>query len=212
MISNGRFVGDFDGLYTSVPAPWGQSRSSHLGDTRRQVAVLLCERLRSAVGRHELNRVVEVGCGLGFLTDQLRETGFSAVGVDASLKAVEKARSENPASVYLHRNLEDPALLTDLDPDLIVLADVTWYVLDSLETFLEQLSEHARQRSRTTYLIHLLATYPPGVQEYGRDFFTDLDGILDYFKLDYLEAGTIYSPRVEQSPSYGTYFVGKVPT
>ena len=211
VIDNGRFIGDFDGLYGDIPAPWGQSRASHRDDTRRQLAVLLCERLRSVAGHSELNRVVEIGCGFGFLTDQLREVGFSSVGVDISLEAIAKARSQNPASVYLRRNLDDPALLTDLDPDLVILADVSWYVLDSLETFLERLREHARQRSRATYLIHLLATYGPGIQEYGRDFFTDLDGILEYFNLEYLEAGTIYSPRAESPHSYGTYFVGKVP-
>jgi len=60
------------------------------------------------------------------------------------------------------------------------------------------------------YLIHLLTTYANGVQKYGSDYFTDLDGILSYFGLNYLEYGYIVGGKEYNSEFRGTYFVAKV--
>jgi hypothetical protein len=53
--------------------------------------------------------------------------------------------------------------------------------------------------------------YPPGVQKYGDDFFTDLDGNLDYFNLDYIEAGYIASDPNGKQVNKNTFFLAKVP-
>jgi hypothetical protein len=79
------------------------------------------------------------------------------------------------------------------------MAVITWYVLSDLDQFLLDLNSYARNRDKPTYLIHLLATYPPGVQQYGRDRFFDLTGILNYFNLEYLEA-SIYSLNRKKVP------------
>ena len=208
---DGRLVGNFDGLYRAVEAPWNQTRAHHKADTRRQIAVLLCERLRSHAELGQVHKVLEIGCGLGFLTDHLRELGFETVGIDVSREAVEIAHRENPWSTFLVRSFEDPSIFADFDPDIVIMSEVTWYVLDSLETVLGRLRAHAKGRSRATYLVHLLATYAPGVQKYGTEYFTDLDGILDYFKLEYLEAGRIISPREDDPLAQGTYFLARVP-
>lgn len=181
-----------------------------MNSTRRSIAVELCSRLRTTHGESQVSRVLEYGCGFGYLTDALRQRGFSAVGVDVSSEAVTKAREKNPSSVVLCRSFEDPRVLDDLDPDVIVMAEITWYVLDHLPAFLERLRRHASLRGRPTYLIHLLATYSPGVQQYGKNYFTDLTGILKYFDMNYVESGVItgYSDRREES--IGTYFVANL--
>jgi hypothetical protein len=48
------------------------------------------------------------------------------------------------------------------------------------------------------------------VQKYGADKFTNLDEILEYFKLDYLESGIIKTPREYDANSQGTYFIAKI--
>lgn len=211
VIKDGRLIGDFDGLYRDFEDPWHQSRSDHVHDTRRQIAVSWCDRLREVEGPDQLSRVVEVGCGFGFLTETLRQRGFSAVGVDISEEAVNLARSKNPSSVFLTYSVQDDRLLNHLDPDILVLAEVTWYVLDHLSDFIERFRSYAQRRNRPTYLIHLLTTYEPGVQQYGLEFFTDLDGILNYFGLDYLESGFVSTPRGDDPHSQGTYFVARIP-
>lgn len=211
VIKDGQLVADFNGLYRDFEDPWHQSRSDHLHDTRRQVAISWCERLRSIEGSEKVSRVVEVGCGFGFMTNRLREMGFASVGVDIAENAIDLARSKNPASTFMVYGIENEGLLRDLDPDIVVMAEVTWYVLDHLAGFTARLRDFASQRERPTYLIHLLTTYAPGVQKYGREFFTDLDGILNFFELEYLEAGFVRTPRGDDPLSQGTYFVARVP-
>jgi 2-polyprenyl-3-methyl-5-hydroxy-6-metoxy-1,4-benzoquinol methylase len=206
VIKEGRLVGDFEGLYKNFEDPWHQSRTDHQRDTRRQIAINWAHRLRDEYG---INRVLELGCGFGHLTDKLRQGGFSAVGVDISQTAIDKARETNPSSVFIHAAISELDLLTRFSPDVFVMAEITWYVLDELDTFLSRCRDYAAQRRNPTYLIHLLTTYAPGVQKYGREKFTNLDGILQYFKLDVLESGCIKTPREDDPDSQGTYFIAK---
>ena len=60
------------------------------------------------------------------------------------------------------------------------------------------------------FLIHLLSTYADGVQKYGSDYFTDLEGILNYFSLNYVEYGYIVGGKEYDAESRGTYFVAKI--
>jgi hypothetical protein len=60
-------------------------------------------------------------------------------------------------------------------------------------------------------VIHLLTMYPPEEQKYGREFFTDLDGNLDYLNLDYIEAGYIASDPNGKQVNRNTFFLAKVP-
>lgn len=212
VIKDGQLVGDFEGLYQRFDDPWHQSGSEHLNDTRRTIAVQSCSRLRATHGEDQVNRVIEYGCGFGYLTDELRNQNFSSVGIDVSQEAIRKARVQNPKSVFLKGKFEDPKLLIELDPDIIVMAEITWYVLDHLEEFKNRFLAYSRSRARPTYLIHLLTTYPPGVQQYGVEKFTEINGILDYFDLDYLESGTISATRSDEPMSLGTYFIGRAST
>lgn len=82
--------------------------------------------------------------------------------------------------------------------------------LDNLPDFIEELNCYARLRVNSVYLIHLLTTYAPGVQKYGLEYSGSLQEILDFFQMDYLESGIIYSPKSSDPNSQGTYFVARV--
>ena len=58
---------------------------------------------------------------------------------------------------------------------------------------------------KNKYLIHTLAIYHPGKQKYGRDYFTNLKGILKYFNLNYIEYGEKWS-----SEEGRTFFLAKI--
>ena len=90
------------------------------------------------------------------------------------------------------------------------MAEITWYVLEDLDAFIENLKEQRKRRGKAIFLIHLLTTYQPGFQKYGTEKFTNLEEILQYFKFDYLEAGFIRTKREEDDSSQGTYFIGKI--
>ncbi len=209
VFKDGRFIGDFEGLYRHHADPWHQSQDEQVQDTRRTIVRQWCTRLRD---RHPglVNRVVEMGCGYGQLTAALARDQFSAIGVDVSSEAIRKARDRNDTGVFLVHDIRSAQMLHDLDPDVLIMAEVTWYVLDHLEDVKERLRSFAKARSRPTFLIHLLTTYAPGIQKYGLDYFSDLDSILNWWGLDYLEAGFILSPRTEDPLAQGTYFVAQL--
>lgn len=85
------------------------------------------------------------------------------------------------------------------------MAEITWYILDKLDHFIE--FEFLKTEIPHTYLIHLLTTYPDGVQQYGRDKFTNLHQIILYFGAQYMEWGEISYPEMEGCKR--TYFLGK---
>jgi SAM-dependent methyltransferase len=206
VIKDGKLVGDFEGLYENFEDPWDQSKADHRGDTRRQIALMWMHRLRGSCG---VSRVIELGCGFGHLTDKLRQAGFSAVGADISKTAVAKAREMNSSSVFIQAAISDFAALSAFSPDVFLMAEITWYVLDDLDVFLSRCRKYASDRQRPTYLIHLLTTYATGIQQYGREKFTNLDEIVRYFGLDILESGFVKTPRESDLDSQGTYFIAK---
>ena len=205
VFEEGRFVGDFEGLYRDFKDPWDQTEVFKARDSRRVLAMSYCQRLLSEFEDRSQARVLEIGCGFGHMTEALRLYGFSSVGVDISGEAVKQARLRHPESVFFQRSISEARLLEEFNPDIIIMSEVTWYMLDELKAFLDRLTQFAEDRSTDTWLIHLLNTYPPGVQKYGRDFFTDLDGILAYFNLEYIEAGYVASSPTAQKVHKDTF-------
>ncbi len=207
VISNGKLVGDFEGMYENFDDPWHQSAQDHIFDSRRQIAINYCNRLRSKYG---VSKVVELGCGFGHLTESLRKNGFDALGTDISKTAIKKASNLYPESRFKQLSFNDFDNLFSLKPSILIMAEITWYILDDLDQFLVRLNEYAKQSQEPVLLIHLLATYEPGVQKYGADKFTNLEEIIKYFNLEYLEYGFVKTVTSFDDKSQGTYFVAKV--
>jgi hypothetical protein len=124
------------------------------------------------------------------------------LGVDVSPTAVEKAQIKYPACKFKVGDILDYDIYREFHPDVVVMAEITWYVLDKLDEFLRFMKENFGD----TYLIHLLVTYPPGVQKYGREKFTCLSEILKYFGMYYLEWGEI---RQSDNDTAKTFFLGR---
>lgn len=207
VIQGGRFIGDFEGMYKNFDDPWHQSRKDHIFDSRRQLALLACARLKD---QHNVTSVIELGCGFGFLTEKLRELGFKSIGTDISPTAIQKAQEKNPNSRFEVAEYDDVSILNSFNPDIILMAELTWYILDTLDEFLSGLRIYAQSRPKPTFLIHLLTTYKSGTQKYGTDKFTNLEEILEYFNMQYLEYGFIKTVRDDDPECQGTFFVAKI--
>ena len=199
-----KLLGDWDNLYREIPDPWHQSSAEVLSDSRKALALKWCNDLRK---EYKLNRVIELGCGLGHLTQSLYNNHFNAIGVDASKTAIEKAIAIHKNSIFHHLNFNDFASIHQFDSDIYIMAEITWYVLDELDAFIDSLK---KVNKRPVFLIHLLAVYPPNIQKIGVDKFTNCEEILRYFNLEYLEYGTIHQVRKEDSFSRGTYFIARI--
>jgi predicted TPR repeat methyltransferase len=207
VIRDGNLVGDWEGLYSSFEDPWHQSRLDHIFDTRRQIAILNCQKLNSIYGNL---KVLELGCGFGFLTDRLRKKGFETLGIDISQTAIGKASAMHPLSNFEMQDYNNFDTYYRFNPDIIIMAEITWYILESLEQYLLDLKKYAISRSKPTFLIHLLATYKQGTQKYGLEKFTNHEEILEYFGLSYLESGFIATQREDDKESQGTFFVAEI--
>lgn len=194
VIKDGKLVGEFEEMYRDFPDPWEQT-SKERHKTEKKIALHLLNQIKA-------KRVVELGCGLGHYTNEIAEAKFHVLGVDISPTAIEKARNAFPSCTFQVGDILDFEIYDRFEPDAIIMAEITWYVLEKLDRFLDYLRKHP-----SIYLIHMLTTYPKGVQKYGGSRFTNLEEMMHYFSMHYLEFG-----EIGYSDFHGerrTYFVGR---
>jgi SAM-dependent methyltransferase len=196
VIKDGKLVGEFEQMYQDYEDPWEQT-TREAWASEKMVALNFIQKTGA-------RKVVELGCGLGHYTKKINDLGCETLGVDISGTAIEKARAAYPQSQFAVGDILDFSIYRDFQPDVIIMAEITWYVLDKLDEFIVFVSKELPQ----TKLIHLLTVYPLGVQQYGKDKFTNLDEIKAYFNADYLEWGEICYPEMEGCKR--TYFIGNL--
>lgn len=180
VIKNGNFVGDFETMYQNIENPWEQSVKETFSPEK---AVCL-----NLIERYQCQRVVEFGSGLGYFTSRIANVAPSVVGIEVSPTAVAKANQIFPHLIFENTSFPDIEFLREFRPDCIVMAEITWYVLNDLKLFLKFLADEMPE----VLLIHLLTTYAPGVQKYGRDKFTNLEEIISFFDMNVEESGEIH--------------------
>tara|TARA_X000000368_G_scaffold8892_1_gene6984 strand:- start:1448 stop:2089 length:642 start_codon:yes stop_codon:yes gene_type:complete len=194
VIKNGKLVGEFEEMYRDYDDPWEQSTRELFASEKASIL--------NIVDSFGFKNVVEFGCGHGHLTERLRKVCGSAVGLDISQTAINKAQKNYPNCDFRLSKFPDLDLIRNLAPDCLVMAEITWYVLDDLDKFLNFL----RKEMPSTLLIHLLMTYREGEQEYGTDKFTNLCEIKEYFGMHYYESGEVNS--LDMAGGKRTYFAG----
>lgn len=182
VIRNGEFVGEFEEMYQRFEDPWEQTKRE-LYSSDKAVALNLIQ-------KYGCKNVVEFGSGLGHFTNRISKVSDVVVGIEVSETAVRKARAQFESLDFRCSSFPDLDYLRTKQPDCIVMAEITWHVLDYLDEFLEFL----RTEMPNVLLIHLLMTYPPGVQKYGVDRFTNLQEIADYFRMTVFETTEISYP------------------
>ncbi|MBF0556677.1 MAG: methyltransferase domain-containing protein [Nitrospirae bacterium] len=198
VIKDGKLVGEFEQMYRDFDDPWEQTIREQWA-SEKAVVLNLIQKLKA-------RKVIELGCGLGHFTKKISDLGIETIGIDISKTAIEKAKSNYPDCNFVVGDILNLSIYREMKPDLIVMAEITWYVLDKLDNFIEFL----KTEMPNTYLIHLLTTYPEGVQKYGKEKFTNLQQIMSYFGAQYLEYGEICYPEMESCKR--TFFLGHYKT
>jgi len=194
VIKNGKLVGEFEEMYQDFDDPWESTRE--LWASEKVLALNFIKKLNA-------KKVIDLGCGLGHYTNQIHNLGIDVMGVDISKTAIEKAKKKYMDVKFLVGDILDYSIYKNYQPDIIILAEITWYILEKLDDFIEFLTSELP----STYLIHLLSVYPDSVQKYGKEKFSNLNEILSYFEMEYLEWGEINYPNMEGYKR--TYFIGK---
>ena len=141
MISDGKLIGDFEGMYSQVDYPWGQSRIENLLCSRKQIAIRRIAELNIKYGGL---KVLDVSCGFGFMVDKLREMEIESYGIDISPTAIDKARKQHPLSRFLVLDYNNFQIYNQFNPDVVIMSELTWYVLDSLDKYLLDLKNIAQ--------------------------------------------------------------------
>ncbi len=192
VIKNGKLIGEFEEMYKDYNDPWGQS--GEMMATDKAIALNLIRKVCA-------QRVLEIGCGLGHFTKCISEVSNKTLGIDISRTAIKKAKHNYPECEFITGDILDYRIYQDFQPDLIIMAEITWYILDSLEQFIE----YIKSVFPDIYLIHILTVYPSGSQKYGKEKFTNLNEIMAYFKMNYIEWGEVCYPNGLKR----VYFIGQ---
>ena len=205
VIKDGKFVGDFEEMYQSFEDPWLQSIDDNILDSRRVIAKNWIKRISTK----QQVRCCEIGCGFGFITSDLTKEGINCIGTDISATAIKKAQNIHAECEFEVANVDDFEFYKKKKINVFLMAEITWYVLPHLKSFLEKIKQMKKETNEPIYLIHLLTTYADGVQKYGSNYFTDLEGILSYFSLNYFEYGYVFGGK-EYVECQSTYFVAEI--
>jgi len=196
VIKDGRFVGEFEEMYRDFDDPWEQTtREENL--SYKSIVLFLCE-------KYNFQRVMEIGCGFGHFTNEIQKLGIDVLGIDVSETAIQKAKLKFPDGNFMCGDILEFDLYKNFKPDCIIFSEVTWYILDKLEKFLSFYHQYSQKEK--CWIIHLLAMYDKNVQKYGVEYFTDLQGVMKYFDLDYEEYGQITYKKLDGNSR--TYFLG----
>jgi len=195
VIKDGKLVGEFEEMYRDFDDPWEQTTREEWA-SEKAVTLNLIRKLKAG-------KVVELGCGLGHFTNKIYNLGVQAIGVDVSPSAIKRAKLSYPKCTFVVADILDFNIYRDIKPEIIIMAEITWYVLEKLDKFINFL----RTEMPNSYLIHLLTTYPLGVQKYGTEKFTNLEQIMSYFGAYYLEWGEMSYPEMDGCKR--TYFLSQ---
>ena len=196
-IFDGKMIGDFEGLYKNFKDPFLQTAKEKF-ETSKKAIINYCQLLQYKKKRKL--KTLEIGCGFGHLSNELNKLNFKTFGTDVSNTAIKKAKKK--ASGYYYRsNFLNFELYKKINPDIIILAEISWYVLPDLKKFINFVKKNFKNK----HLIHTLAIYYPGKQKYGKKYFTNLNGILKFFDMEYVEYGEKWTKEEGR-----TFFLAKI--
>ena len=99
VFKNSKYIGELNEMYIqSSEIPWHQDKTSFSLATELDIIIL--KRFMQDLGNDEKNiRLLDIGCGLGYLTNRLKHeltdyTSIEIVAVDVSDNAIKKAKHE----------------------------------------------------------------------------------------------------------------------
>ncbi len=200
VIKNGKFIGKFEEMYQHFEFPWDQ-KNREIFQTEKAIILNHLTKIEKEKGK--IN-VIELGCGLGYFSEQIRKKLLKKskiLGIDISETAIKKAKKKFPSCFFQTGDVLDFQTYEKFNPDVIVMSQISWYILPKLKKLLSYLEK----KFPDIIIIHTLVTYTGKNQKYGREFFTNMDEILNFFNMNYLEKG-FYNESSEKTTR--TYFVG----
>ena len=177
-------------IYQKFSDPWGQRRNLASESLSRALLVHWVSRLTD--DSSEAHLVLDVGCGLGQLTEQFARDGVQCVGLDNSETAIQLAESLNkPGLTFFYEPSFGVETLRRWRPSVVVISEVLWYVLDDLDSWLDAFRSFASESRAPLQIVLSQTFYPPGEQKFGLDKFSDTSSLVDYLGFEVIESAEI---------------------
>jgi len=130
---------------------------------RRIASHIHCIILRKkahSISYHQRLRVLDVGCGEGWLADVLDFDLVDYVGIEGSLKALEKATIRYPASLFVQTRIEETTKHLLGSFDLIVFGGIL-DVLVKPERYLDFVAMYLQAYSPKHFIVYDLQRFNP---------------------------------------------------
>lgn len=169
VICDGRYIGRFDDMYrNALEVPWHQDKTVHAIFSDITVAI---------IRKCQPESLLDVGCGLGFMTERLRAEIPSlarVVGLDVSETAIIKA-----ATMFPKIEFRAGTIGADLGGerfDVVASKDVLWYVLEDLPGYLSALA------SKSKCWVYIGQSFPERRPFLGEEILPNAAGLLSFIE------------------------------
>ena len=126
VIKDGKFIGEFEEMYNDFDDPWEQSKEALMPE--KNIAL-------SHIKGFKRNRRLELGCGFGIFTNEINQVSENTAGYDISLTAINEAKKRYPDIDFQVSKFPDVTSIREYNPDCIIMSELSWYVLDELDSF-----------------------------------------------------------------------------
>jgi ubiquinone/menaquinone biosynthesis C-methylase UbiE len=184
VIRDGKFIGEFEEMYNRCTDPWGYKVIGSDNIDHKTILEFCDYVLKKKIKKI---KVLEMGCGLGILSNQLAKKGFKTFAFDISKTAIYKAskKYKNKNLNFFVSDFDNYVKFKKIKPDIYILSDISWYVLPKLKKFIS----FFKKKSNPAYLIHCLAI--PKIQKYGKNYFQSEKTILNFFNLNIIATANL---------------------
>jgi len=137
VFKNGKLVGEFEQMYQkSRDIPWHQDKA--VLETECKIASVILS------GKAPYRNILDVGCGLGYLTNTFTKYSQKVIGVDVSETAIKKAKIKFPKIEFSQLDISIPLHTQSFLKDTfhcVFIRAIFWYVFPALETVVKNLNE-----------------------------------------------------------------------
>lgn len=120
-------MGEFEEMYRKFDDPWQQISEASNSYIRHAVGM--------TISKYNIQSIVEVGCGLGYTTNYIKNLAPSVniEGADVSETAIQKAKERFPNISFMVSSALEVCKRAK-QYDAILFAEVMWYILRDIKT------------------------------------------------------------------------------
>ena len=137
VFKDGKLLGNFEEMYRHTSMPWHQDELAYMIFSEIDLAILK---------QRKYERILEVGCGLGYFTNRLKQELRNSGGgspyitaMDISHTAIEKAKGMFPGIDFQVMDIRNHNCFEAESFDLIICQGLMWCIFDCLQQVMSTL-------------------------------------------------------------------------